>query len=215
MVYTFIEAPTDPNSIATDAEDRRAAQRAYGNDCEAVTDAVREYTEVVEDTAERYRLRAVVPFRVTALRHDFDDDRVAELQDEYGATPPGAPSDGWHDVESQTIRAIPIHQNVEFTPERLARHASAEQIEQRQAHEAIEAGVVKKLEDGEVETPLTVTVTERKETDPDVGMLPDDEQVPRDAFEESFELVDRPFRYGTARYRVDAIVTPETWDSNA
>jgi hypothetical protein len=211
MTYDVIEPKPDPSTLAIDPEDYRAAVRDFENAREAIVDAVREYTEVVEDTDVRYRIRAVVPYRVTAYRHDFDDEAVAELKSKYGRTPPGEPTDGFVDVEGSAIfRSIPHTHNQEFPvtygddePEHIR------DMHRRQGHEALEASVVSHVEDGEVSVPITKKVQDVVEDDPEAPTFHESKPEPKPL---DYETKERTLTIGTATYKVDAIVPPEEWE---
>jgi len=218
MTYDVIKRRPDPNSLALDDEaDYRAAVRDFTNAREAIVEAVRGYTEVVEDTDRRFRIRAVVPYRVTAYRHDFDPKAVDELKTEYGRSPPGEPTDGFVDVDGSVIfRAIPHTHNQEFLVEYAnAAHSNEEvrDMKRRQGHEALESTVVKHVEDGEVPVPITVTVLDLVEDEPEAPRMvePDDEAWLEDD-EMTHETKERTLTVGRATYKVDGIVPPDEWE---
>lgn len=208
MTYDVIEPRPDPNDLALDPEDHRAAVRDFVNARERITDAVAGYIQVVEDTADRVTLRATVPYRVTAYRHDHDADRVDELKTKHGATPPGDTTDGFVDVDTAIYRAIPHTCNQEFGINHGEDHRA---MAVAQAHDHLESTVVTHLEDGEVSAPITVPVEVIVDDEPQ-GMVmhePGDDPYDDDL---SYRTKTRPFRVGTATYKVDGIVPPEEWE---
>lgn len=211
MTYNVIKPRPDPTELALDDEaDRRAAISDFEDARQAIADAVRGHTETVEDTDDYYRLRAVVPFRVTAYKHDFDDDRVEELWEKYGRDPAYKPTDGFVDVSgraSEFYRSIPFHHDHAISKEYSI---PQRRMAKKQAQQAIEGSVIESVEDGKVTYPITKTVHERvEESEPEpVGMESKDAGL-RD---ETFETKERSFRIGTATYKVDGIVPPGEWD---
>jgi hypothetical protein len=218
MTYDLIEPRPEPTSSDIDDPDAyNEAINAYEKARERIADAVREYTEVVEDNKARYKIRAVVPFRVTAYRHDFDDHRVDQLRERFGRTPPGEPTDGFVDVsdhESTTYRPVPFSHKQEWA---IGFGTDDKTNAKEKAQDALAKTVYAHVADGHVSVPITVTVLEDRRVvdgtpvDPygfNEGRAPERD----DTFE--VETVERDFRVGEATYKVDAIVDPDDWVKN-
>lgn len=223
MTYEVIEPAPDPRE-AVDEDDhttkygfheaKTEAIEAFESARERIVEAVHGYAEVEDVDSKHVRVKAVVPFRVTAYRHDFDEDSVEAVRNEYGREPPGEPTDGFVEVTGSPLyRAIPLQFNRRFGAFRPQTEEDRDTVI-AQSVEALESLVVKALEDGSIDVPITVTVQERRfvDEDGDVGA-----PVPTGGpFEDNDHintvLVDYEASVGTASYKVDGIVPPEEWE---
>jgi hypothetical protein len=208
MTYDLIEPRPEPTTLALDdAGAYHDAVKSYEKTRERIVDAVREYTEVVESTKHRYHIRAVVPYHVTAYRYTLDDDAVATLRDDYGRTVRQSPTDGFEDVgDTDVYRSVPCHHREAFTDA-----YPQDDLARSNVHHALETSIVSTLEDGEVSVPITRTVQDVVDKEPDAPRVVEPDADPK-AHEMDFETVDRELRIGTATYKVDAIVDPDDWD---
>lgn len=218
MTYTAYEPEPEPNSDAyDDVDDYRDAVDRYERARDRIFDAVERCVEVVQDNEARYKIRAVVPFRVTAYRHDYDDHRVDKLQEDFGRTPPGEPTDGFVTIDrppgmSNTFRSVPFTHNQEWA---IGFGTDDHSNAKRLARDALKKTVYAHVADGRVSVPITATVLEERFVDDDgtVGApYPAGGPLERDTEPLNVETVEREFRVGEATYKVDAVVDPVEWE---
>lgn len=216
-MYDVIETPTDPNDLALDDRgDERQARKEWEDDVEAVYDAVRAYTEVVTDVDDDFHVRAVVPFRITAYRFDLLEDKIEDMD----LRVPAKDTDGWRDLskhDSTAYRTFQFHhrdvRGVEW--QEAAKVEDAREMVRNQVVESLCERVLQALIDGEVDQTIDGTRYEEVAVDaPGAALVDVDEghlahpSSPDDLYEER----EVTYPAGTAKYRVDAIVSPESWE---
>jgi len=216
-MYDVIETPTDPNSLALDNRgDERQARKEWEDDVEAVYDAVRAYAEVVTDVDDDFHVRAVVPFRITAYRFDLLEEKIEDMDLRVSAKD----TDGWRDLskhESVAYRTFQFHhrdvRGVEW--EDASKVEDAREMVRKQVVESLCERVLQTLIDGEVEQTIDGTRYEEVAVDePGAALVdaPDAHLAHPSSPDDLYEEREVTYPSGTAKYRVDAIVSPESWE---